>query len=622
VTDLATPPPPASPAGAAGAKVGDGRSASGWAFGATVLGFWLAFNVLVTVFVRAERTFYSWDEVSYWALATALADDLGRDALKAIGTVLRSVRFDDYNLLAALPLALLHVVFGKSRLVFVLGVTNLYALPALVTLLCLFRRLALRSGKIAPVMWPVAALLCGLHPLLWEPVLRGKVDVGGGLLLALAFHVYLKRPFRELSYERLAAVGALLAGLVLFRRWLTHAAAGFCVVVAADAAVAWWRARSRGREGWAILARLAVLGGVLLAVLVVVSWPLPRRLLATDYRSLYAAYAPKGGFWLSVAESFKWFLHPFGFMHFFALLAGVVWGLRHDDRRRATLVIGLQLLVTVLLRSRVQPLSDERDFYLVMTALLVLPLLMLNGWLTAESRRGPRVGEVLTTFLVLWSAGTFLLAFAIVRPPPPSRWPKRAWNLRAVPFGTIGQRFVPLVAEWLGHLRVKPLAHRDVVEVERLLDTLPRLLGDPADTAYVLASGEKLNSHLVRHAALSRGRVFPAIGRIEKTADVDLRDGFPAGLLRARLVVVTTPVLLHLRREDQQVVAVPAEQILAGRGLGAAYERLPETFRLDGGVTVFLYRRTRPLGEAEIESLSRELQRAYPTKPFVYQPPG
>jgi hypothetical protein len=69
-------------------------------------------------------------------------------------------------------------------------------------------------------------------------------------------------------------------------------------------------------------------------------------------------------------------------------------------------------------------------------------------------------------------------------------------------------------------------------------------------------------------------------------------------------------------------VVAPARMFLEARGPAAAYRRLPQAFRLDGGVTVWVYERMRQVTAAEVAELSDELRRRYPDRPWVWRPAG
>jgi hypothetical protein len=67
------------------------------------------------------------------------------------------------------------------------------------------------------------------------------------------------------------------------------------------------------------------------------------------------------------------------------------------------------------------------------------------------------------------------------------------------------------------------------------------------------------------------------------------------------------------------MVVEPVRQMLSGEGFGAAFERVPEEFMLDGSTKTYLYRRTRPIEPADVAAVSAALRRHYPDRPYVHE---
>jgi hypothetical protein len=119
------------------------------------------------------------------------------------------------------------------------------------------------------------------------------------------------------------------------------------------------------------------------------------------------------------------------------------------------------------------------------------------------------------------------------------------------------------------------------------------------------------------HLSLNRHREIPR--RILRTHLVDRRDGFPEGLLRATYIVAADPVQYELRPHDQRVMGIPAELVLTARGIGTSLVRLPYAFRLERGVTAYLYKKVRPFSDSDLQALSDMLRHYYPTRPEIYR---
>ena len=88
---------------------------------------------------------------------------------------------------------------------------------------------------------------------------------------------------------------------------------------------------------------------------------------------------------------------------------------------------------------------------------------------------------------------------------------------------------------------------------------------------------------------------------------VDKRDGLPYAIADMDYLVVASPAQTHLNPGEQRVVTIPAEAMLSDSPLSAAFERMDCEFRLQNGVSVFVFRRIRPNTQAELDWLWTEI---------------
>ena len=152
-----------------------------------------------------------------------------------------------------------------------------------------------------------------------------------------------------------------------------------------------------------------------------------------------------------------------------------------------------------------------------------------------------------------------------------------------------------------------PQRDADADELARLGHWLDRELG-PQERYCVVASGVAVNSSLVANvwqvdASLIDGK---AATRNIELPQVDTRDGPPTDALEhCSLIITATPPQHHLNPSDQQSILLLLDDLLNGRGVGAAYERLDTTFRLPSGVTLEVFRQRHPIGVDALRDLRR-----------------
>jgi len=167
--------------------------------------------------------------------------------------------------------------------------------------------------------------------------------------------------------------------------------------------------------------------------------------------------------------------------------------------------------------------------------------------------------------------------------------------------------------------RLHPRVRGDLAEIDRLLTFLDHRYENGTGRIYILASSELLSDQVLAFSNLSLGTEHPSVRGILGSAHVDRRDGFPRGLLVADAVIVTDPIQVHLRSDEQRVIVEPARSFSEGTDIAHAFQELPESFLLDNGVKVWIFERVRLNTPEEIEGLSSRLREAYPDRPEIYE---
>ena len=150
-----------------------------------------------------------------------------------------------------------------------------------------------------------------------------------------------------------------------------------------------------------------------------------------------------------------------------------------------------------------------------------------------------------------------------------------------------------------------------IVELMRRLDRF----GDEGLRVGVLASSFVINADILKNAedSLSLPRVSDTNrSYLVSIPAVDLRDGWSDNIFTCDIIAVADPVQLHLGRENQAVVALPAEELLRGEGIGAAFEKLEETYQLKDNICVYLYRKVRAITEEEKQQLREKYREIHP----------
>ena len=568
-------------------------------------GFFLFLVVLVTVavtsiYVSSEHTFYWWDYAGY-NTATVNTANLFRDSPeRAWREVIESLS-KEKNLLISLPLVPFILLFGESRLSYILSVSLIYVLP--------FRLLlGAISAKLIPVysrrvFWSTV-LLSLLIPMSWIPTLRGYLDTGGCVFVALAILVYLQ-DVKLKSWWKIPLIGFFLAAAILLRRHFAYSAiAFFCAAtlqVFIEFTVLIYRretalSSSKGKDlvvpfPYRCLfesgVKLGLIAVTSLTILMLVAGDFTRSALTVDYRNLYVAWSlPVNDILTRYADFYglgTWLLVLIGFS------AGII---------ARTLVPAAAIFVSLFgVLSLIEWLLVLRYGYLHYTihitpiALLGISTFFWTTWLTLKGK---------VRYFMLGAAGLYLVLNAAVG-------------------------LIPLKIDLSRLLMANfpPLVRSDYDEVVKLVEFL-RKLAPNEEPIYIVGASNNFNANILRQAnrKLNPPEGWWKLNTIGRP-QIDSRDTYPLPeLLQSQYAVVAVPfqqVLSTdeqvLRSHEQDVVKVVYDAFTQNWEIARDFQVLPEQFKLENGVTVSVYRRVRPTDTATAVKTLDAMQRQIVDRP-------
>jgi hypothetical protein len=545
---------------------------------------WIAF------FMRAEHSVYGWDFLGYWKNSAGIVGLRQHSVLRALAGIGYSARFD-YNYFTLLPSALMMDLWGTSRFCYVVSNATFLVVPALILCDWLFVRFTWAT-------WPqVAFSLLGVMtlftiPLPWVVTLSGMSDVGGLIMAAVATDLFCRTDINSRDVTRWLAIGASLALLAMSKRWYLYLVIGLLVVFFAEVGINFLVTTLRARSLSLASIRAAIHGpflclGALIAVYFL-AYPVPIRVVTTDYSHMYSAYQTGDSWGSAIAINMGLIVKRFGAAQLLLAGACFVAALFFPPARRPALYLGVPGVIGCLYISHVQTMDDHHTLLLFLAA-AVMPLFLARQ-LFSSGRNGIRRWgwAVLAAALIVG-----LLGFQSV-------------FFRTPPFGS------SFVQSIFPATRMQPMERTDLDEISRLM----HFIGDkvaatpsqknPAQDIYLLASSYDLNSSHLQSAGFQLRQTLPAEDHVCETADVDFRNGFPDQLVTAQVVLLAEPLQTHLA-VVQKDVAVPFRMFHDGTGFAQAFTRDPEIFHLDHGIQVYIFERTRASTAGEIQKLHDEI---------------
>lgn len=510
----------------------------------------LIVNILAVLYITKSSVIYFWDDATYWDISRKIASG----AINEGGfwrNVYASVGTQNYNYIAALPSAFLARLFGESRLVYVLGLVNMYLLPSFIAVYLLARKVS-KAPKIATA---IVILIC---PSTMFLTFNGFVDIGGLLICLLCFNLYYAKN-GEGRIWRYALIGALLVLMMLWRRWYAFFAVSFVTAMLADCVLF-----KRKWQGAAVTIAVCAL------LLTLCFRDFLINQLIRDYGSLYADYK------FSVSTDFKLITRYFGVI-FIAVLAAasVAAGIKKKETR--TVFIWLQMIVCLFMFISTQT-HGQQHLLLYVPSLIMLTLITIKH----INKEWMLIG--ISVLALAHSLNVYI----------PRLQPKSLNEIK-------GYALIP-------NFSMLPQSRGDTDEILALKQKLDTTVYD-GDTLGVLASSFVLNEDILKNVQPSLGVKQIRDNYIVSLPQVDSRDRDLSALYNVNYVLVALPAQTHLAEGSQTVVTEAVRSFENYTDIATAYIEIPECEAVIGDITVKLFWRVRDELPSDIREFQSRLYR-------------
>lgn len=526
------------------------KSAPPWAKGVMFIGIiWLVLNLLGAVYMSLSKNIYFWDSATYWDISRKIAS--GAIKGEFWESIYESIGSMDYNYIAAIPSALWVEIFGESRTAYVLGLINMYIMPAV--LVVYFLAYKLSKGKMVTLL--IAILLI---PATLFLTLTGFADVGGLVPCFLCIYLYFTRDERKCEVRRYIAIGVLLLFVMLWRRWYAFFSVSFITAMAADAVI------FKGRKMPAVICAATVVA--LLAVFF--RGFLLNRLLA-DYGSMYSGYK------FSLSTDIKLVMRYFGLVTIFVLGFGSVCaGVIKKEKR--TVFLWTQMAVCFAMFVSVQT-HGQQHLLLYIPSLTVLALILIK--------------HIDRPWLFCGAAVLAVVNFVNVYV-----WREQPRNIQDIHHYALFPDF-----------SMRPTVRDDVEDILIIKGMLDEVVGD-GETLGVLSSSFVLNEDILRNVEPSLGLDSNRCDYFRAIPQVDSRDTDMTELYNVNYMLVAIPAQTHLAPENQRVITEAVNSFVAYADFAMGYDELENFERKIGDVTVKLYKRNRMITQQQMITFEKRLK--------------
>lgn len=532
-------------------------------------------SALCYSFVTSENQAYTWDSRFYWVVWNEYTGLLRDSFIQWLGSIRSSVYSTDYNPLPIISLIPFNYLPIGNREAYILGVYILYLLPFAYIAMRLFAVAAGVDKKYQPYVF---VFLASFIPFI-TPTLRGYPDIIGMIPLSLCCLILFKvniLNYRGYRFVLLAiAMGVLLWLPFAFRRWYAYSVVSlFITLPFLNTFLFGGKARFSKERIFKYFTFFTISAVVVIFAVCLFQFELAKRILTTNYSDIYSAYKATEEATLLITLNYAGlYLLPLIFLG----VAYIFFG--SSSRLKVLCAFALaNFIITYIIFTRTQTPGMQHGMPLCFwLAILVLSALKL---FFDKLKKG--LATTLTIAFVLLTAAVFISTYS-------KPFGKPEWVSRYLP----GKEY-PLRLENFDHYH-------------ELITFMSARVGAD-DKVAVFASSGSLNNDLF--AAISPASF---VSHIANVSQVDLRDKLTTEAFNSRYAIVTDPTQTHLDIHGQQVISLPNNLILEGKGIGAAYKRVSQPFILSGGVQAYVYEKIRPYTIDEYRSMIDEFARSYPS---------
>lgn len=492
-------------------------------------------NILAVLYITKSNYIYFWDNATYWNISRSMAE--GEFNNGGFWTnVYNSIGEQDYNYIAALPSAFLAKLFGESRLVYVLGLVNMYLLPSFILIYLLAKKIG-KAPKIS------AAITILLFPSSIFLAFNGFVDIGGLLFSLICFNLYYTKDNKNIGLWRYLVIGILLVLLMIWRRWYAFFAVSFVTAMLSDCIMS-----KRKWHGTFI----TILTVAILLVLCFKDFLFYK--LLKDYGSLYEGYK------FSLETDFKLITRYFGIIYIAVIaVCSIVIGVNKKESR--PLFMWIQLLVCFVMFIMTQT-HGQQHLLLYIPSFIMLTLILIK-YITKEWML-----ISISLLAILHSVNVYI----------PRQQPNNIQEIKRL-------ALIP-------NFSMLPVTRSDTEQILELKNKLDNIVYE-GDTLGVLSSSFVLNEEILKNVEPSLGKKSQRDNYIVSLPQVDSRDKDLTPLYNVNYILVASPAQTHLADGSQTVITEAVSSFENYTDIATAYEEIQEVHTVIGDIEVKLFHRVR-----------------------------
>lgn len=551
----------------------------------TIVAFSLFF--ITTLYVNYENGYY-WSDYNYYQFILKTAREAFLEnpcqAMLLVGYSTTML----YNFIFTLPLLPTALIFGDSRVIFILSQVVLFQLPSAVLLAILVSKTLKTPSK--KMFW-FSLFIFFLQPALWAASLRGYPDYLSFFCILLSYYFCLKAQKTD-GKKNLILSGVFLALAPLIRRHYVYAA------IAAATTYPFLLGASINKKELPVKS-LVIIAGTSLILLFTVGILFVLSIFSEPFLKLYQTAC------VSPIELAGYFISGFGIVPWILAIAGIALALKSTEFERKHL-INLFLFSLFMVFDWIFLGKHLAIHYLLYAA----PFIVLGISALAYSLVKLPVRFVTVSLLTIFSLSNFVIGM-LPYPMLPDGFTR--YGMLTVPLNqpnTIGRLF---------SANFGPIMRGDRANMEDLVTRLQKLDAEPI---FIASGNGILCPDILRNC--QREMETESENEILKYIEppiLNSRDALPLGaLLTANSVVIARPFMPMYKPEHSTILGCVLDCFEKKWPISEDFELQSAKAGLDEGTEISIYKRIKKTTpESAVKALTA-MKKAISPDPIYGQP--
>ncbi|MEG0734459.1 hypothetical protein [Anaerorhabdus sp.] len=537
-------------------------------------------NVLLYLHLSQESFIPSWDFGGFYRKTLEFSDKLNRSIPEAWDNIINSINFHEYNFVAEWFLYLPMKIIGNSFLRYAIAMANSFLIPTSLLLVLFYLLLTDNKKRNVLLDWTIYFVIILFGPNIYSLVQGYIGSAGLFFILILMMFIYLKK-YEKVNIPLAILTGLLLLLLLIVRRWFAYWVVSFFVSLV----LPYILIKDKRIYLKPIIINCFIAGVVALGILILAFNPLFKTITTYNYSEAYSVMKATGP-----VEVILSFIQTYGILFVLLMIFGIIKSYKKEEFW-LSLICVVQIVVSVILFNQVQRFGSHH-YYIINIPCLILIIMGMSYLTDFVTKKVLTIGLVLFNLLtVINYQKTLVLKNEVFKPL------------------FIGTNL--LLSEPLPMIRVTDR----IDEIQALVSRLNNQAGD-YDYFYTIASSSLFNEDILRNALLPYD--INGLKNVIPSSVYDLRDYLPKDFFNYQYIIVSEPLILQFKEEEQRVVSILGHFILSDP-IAKDYYKLIEDVVITNDIHIKVYRRTDTIPNDVRNYVSELFKEYYPNEPRMYE---